>query len=229
MGWTYHASIGSPSGMGDPSGGSAWARLLEHTVDLFERKALGFRNEQVGVDEAGRAERAPDEEDFRSQIRLALVLANHVGGDDGNDAVPQPVASGREGDTARADGQGEDLADQNPGAGTPGGGEECDVDADEGDLGRDCRLVVLTLATGAHADDGDDELADQHAQRTPDHNCTAPESLNGPERDGRGADVDKSRDETDQERIADGTKLLEESRPKVKDEVDAGELLHHLS
>lgn len=50
-------------------------------------------------------------------------------------AVPQPVGGGRQSHTARTDGEREDLADEHPRAWTPGGGEEEDVDTDEGDHG----------------------------------------------------------------------------------------------
>ena len=43
-----------------------------------------------------------------------------MGGEGRTYAVPQPVRSGRETDTAGANGDREDLADDDPGAGTPG-------------------------------------------------------------------------------------------------------------
>ena len=57
--------------------------FFHHAVHLFERKALGFRDQEVRVDEAGGAERAPDEEDFGAQV--ALVRIDHVGRDDCDD------------------------------------------------------------------------------------------------------------------------------------------------
>lgn len=144
--------------------------------------------------------------------------------DDGNDAVPQPVGGGRQTDTAGADLQGEDLADDDPGAGAPGGGEEEDVDADEGDHGGDGLGVVGQDG----ADDGDDELADDHAEGAPDEDGAAAEALNGPEGDGRRAHVDQVGDERDEERVLDRAERLEEGGAKVEDEVDTGPLLHHL-
>ena len=139
-------------------------------------------------------------------------------------AIPEPVGSGREGDAAGADGQGENFADDNPGAWTPCRGEEEDVNADEGDFGLDGRRVCPIRGSG----DGDDEFANDHAQRTPDQQRTTPKSLNRVEGNGCGADVDKGGDETDEERVADRAELLEEGRTKVEDEVDTGPLLHHL-
>lgn len=105
----------------------------------------------------------------------------------------------------------------------PGASEEEDVDADEGDHG-------LDSAVGASdgTNDGDDELADDHAERTPDEQGAAADSLHTPERDRGRADVDEGRDERDQERVLDGAELLEEGGAEVEDEVDTGPLLAHL-
>ena len=139
-------------------------------------------------------------------------------------AVPQPVGCGRESDTARADGKREDLAYDDPRARAPGRGEEEDVDADERDHRAD-GLVVLTIG---YADDGDNELADEHSESAPDEQRTTTELLNGPEGDRGRADVDEGRDERDEERVGDGSERLEECGAKIEDEVDAGPLLHHL-
>jgi hypothetical protein len=50
-------------------------------------QSLGFRNKEIGVDEAAGAERSPDEEDLRTEV--TLIRSNHVRGDDCNDAVPE--------------------------------------------------------------------------------------------------------------------------------------------
>lgn len=214
--------------MWDPSSRSTWSSLFQHTIDLFEGKTLGFRDQDISVDEAGSAEGTPEEEDLSTEIGLALVLAEEVRSDDSDDAVPEPVGGGGETDTAGSDGQGEDLTDENPGTGTPGGGEEGDVDADEGDHGGDGGGVVLLETAGSDTDDGDDEFTDQHTQGTPDEDGTTTEALNDVEGDRGGADVDKSGDKTDEERVADRAECLEESGTEVEDEVDTGPLLHHL-
>lgn len=66
----------------------AWRSLLEHTINLLEREALGLRNEEVGKDDAGSAGSAPKEEDLG--LEVALVLVEHVGCDVANDEVPKP-------------------------------------------------------------------------------------------------------------------------------------------
>lgn len=195
-----------------------WSRLLHHSVDLLKRKTLGLRNQEVSVDERSRAETTPDEEDGRSEVTLGL--ANHIWGNDRNDSVPEPVRGSRETDATRSDWEREDLADENPCSGTPGGSEEEDEDGDEGDLGVDSGDVVGNWVAGGvevsvvesdgDTDDADEELADQHAESTPDEERTTTELLDGVEGDGGGADVDKGEDQGDQEGVADSTSRLQE-------------------
>ena len=85
----------------------------------------------------------------------------------------------------------------------------------------------MVLAIG-DTNDGNDELANQHAERTPDEQRTTAESFNGPEGDRGRADVDKSRNERDEEGVGNGAELLEECGTVVEDEVDTSPLLHHL-
>ncbi len=68
-----------------PLGRLPGCSLLHHTVHLFKRETLGFRDQQIGVEETGGAEGAPDEEDFGAEV--AFVLVDHVGGDDCNDLL----------------------------------------------------------------------------------------------------------------------------------------------
>jgi hypothetical protein len=75
--------VSREGGVRNPLAGVAGRGLLEHAVDLLEGETLGFRDEEVGVDEADGAEGAPDEEDFRAEV--ALVGADHIGGDDSDD------------------------------------------------------------------------------------------------------------------------------------------------
>ena len=66
-----------------PFGGVSCVCLLQHPVNLLEGEALGFRDENVGVDEAANAERTPDEEDLGAKV--TLVCVDHVGCDDADD------------------------------------------------------------------------------------------------------------------------------------------------
>jgi hypothetical protein len=60
---------------------------------------------------------------------------------------------------------------------------------------------------------------------TVDEQRSSTESLNGPEGDRGGADVDKGGDQRDQERVGDCAECLEEGGTEVEDEVDTGPLL----
>jgi len=214
--------------MWDPLGTGSWSRLLHHAVNLLKRQALGLRNEEVGVHESARAETAPNEEDGRFEV--AFVGADHVGGDDCNDGVPEPVRGGGQTDTTGADRQREDFTDDNPCSRTPGRGEEENEDGDEGNLGVDSRDVVgnsiaSSIGVGVveadgDTDDGNEELADQHAERTPDEERTTSELLNGIEGERGGADVDESEDQGDQESVANSSSGLQEWSGVVENEVD---------
>ena len=222
--------------MRDPLGRGSRSRLFEHLVDLLQSQTLGLGHQNERVDKGGSAETTPNEEDGGSQV--SSVLADHVGGDDGDDGVPEPVGGGRQGNTSGSNGQGEDFTNQDPGTRTPSGGEEEDEDSDEGDLGVDGRDVSSNglassvgselVETDGDTDNGDDELTDQHAQSTPDKQRSSTELFNGVERDRSGAYVDNGEDHRGEERVIDGTGRLQESGRVVEDEVDTGPLLHHL-
>lgn len=77
----------------------------------------------------------------------------------GTYTVPKPVGGGGESDTTGSDWQWENLADDNPGAWTPGGSEEENVDTDECDHGFDGIIVVESCDTH----DGDDKFTNQHS------------------------------------------------------------------
>ena len=66
-----------------PLGRVACIRLFQHAIDLLKGETLRLGDEEVGVDPAANAKRTPDEEDLGAKI--ALIGANHVGGDDSND------------------------------------------------------------------------------------------------------------------------------------------------
>lgn len=237
--------------MGDPLVGGAGGGLLEHLVDLLEGEALGLGDEEVGEGEGGAAEGAPHEEDLGAEVGLSLLGTDEVWGDDTDDlerllvicfvflfsrimwdvktyAVPEPVGGGGETDTARADGQREDLADDDPGAGAPGGGKEGDVDADEGDHGLDGNLVVLAWGASGDTDDTDNELRDDHAHGTDDENTATAEALDDPEGERGAQDVDEGGHEGDEEGVVDRAEGFEENGSEVEDEVDTSQLLHHL-
>lgn len=148
--------------------------------------------------------------------------------DDSNDAVPEPVRSRSETHTTGTNGQREDLANDDPGTWSPGDGEGRNVQADEGDHGLGCVRVVVFGLSSSGTDDTSDELERDHAGSTVDEQGAATKLLNHEEREGSGQDVDEGGNKRDEEGVLDGAKLLEEDGTEVEDEVDTGQLLHHL-
>jgi len=203
---------------------------------LFESKTLGLGNKEVGIDEAAEAKSTPEEEDAGTKV--GLTGTDQVGSDDRDNAVPQPVGSSGKSNTTGTDGKREDFSNKNPGTRTPGSGEEEDIDGNESNLGIDSREVVGDsvassiemglVETNGDTNDGNDELADEHTDGTVDKHRTTTETLNQPEGDGSGKDVDKSEDKRHKEDIADSTGRLEERSRVVEDKVDTSPLLHHL-
>jgi hypothetical protein len=194
-----HTHFVGESGSRFPAGRIARGNLLEHLVNLFQRKTLGFGHEEVGIDGRECAQRTPDEKDLGSKV--ALVLADHVRGDGSDDGVPQPVGSGRKTDSTRTDGKREDFANQHPSAGAPSRGEEGDGQADESDLSLGRGLVI---DRGGGTEDCSEELANQHSNATPDEKRAAAKALDSPERNWSRQNVDKGGDETNEERVGDG-------------------------
>jgi hypothetical protein len=237
--------IGREGRMRHPLAGRTGSGLLEHAVDLLERETLGLGHEEVGEGPADAAKTAPHEEDVGAEVGVALAGADEVGGDCCDDlgqislcesgrqrgfayAVPEPIGGGGETDTTGTDGEREDLADDDPGSGAPGGSEEEDVQADEGNHGADSGVVVLGFLSGGNTDDTDDELHDDHTSGAIKKDGAATESLNDVEGNGSGAHVDERGDQADEEGVADRAELGEEHGSEVEDEVDTGKLLHHL-
>lgn len=75
-------SAGGERLAGNPLGRGAGSRLLHHLVDLLEGQTLGLGDQEVGVHEGAGAKTAPDEE--HRGLQVSVGLADHVGGDDGN-------------------------------------------------------------------------------------------------------------------------------------------------
>ena len=73
-----------------------------------------------------------------------------------------------------------------------------------------------------------DELHDDHSRAANDEDFAATEALNGPEREWGRACVDEGGDQGDEEGVLDRAEGGEEDGSEVEDEIDTGELLHHL-
>ena len=143
-------------------------------------------------------------------------------------AVPEPVGRGRQTDTARSNRKREDLSNDHPGTRAPGGSEEGDVEADEGDHSRNSSIVFFRGSAGCDTNDSDDELHDDHSRASDDEDLAATEAFDCPKGDRRRTDVDKCRDEGDEEGVLNCAKGGEEDRSEVEDEVNSSQLLHHL-
>ena len=188
--------IGSEGSVWYPSARLACGNLLHHAVDLLEGKTLGLWDEEVCKGDGYNAERAIHEEDLHTHV--GLILVHEVWGDNGHDAVPEPVGGGGETNTTGSDWEREDLADNDPGTWSPGGGEHEDVEANECDHGRGGRCGITTiilLFSGGETNGSDNELADNHSGSTNDQKVASTETLNHPECEWGGADVDKGGDE----------------------------------
>jgi len=87
---------------------------------------------------------------------------------------------------------------------------------------------VRVVEADGVTDNGDNELAQKHAECTPDEERTTTELLNSPEGKGSRQDIDESEDEGDEESVGDRIGGLEEGGRIVEDKVNTGPLLHHL-
>ncbi len=79
-------------GVRAPLGRGPRGRLLQHPVHLFQREALGFRNQEVRVKETHEAERSPNEEHLFSQI--GFVFIHQIRRDDANNLSARSAADG---------------------------------------------------------------------------------------------------------------------------------------
>ena len=81
---------------------------------------------------------------------------------------------------------------------------------------------MLAHSAGGHTNDTDKELAEGHANSTPNKDCATTVSLNNVEGNRSRANINQGSDETNEERIRDRSQFIEESSTKVEDEVDTG-------
>ena len=88
---------------------------------------------EVGEQEAPGTSRSPDEEHLDFEAGGAGLFVDQVGGSVTDTEVPEPVGGDREGHGFGTDVEREDLTGDDPSDGPPCGGEEGDIDTDEGD------------------------------------------------------------------------------------------------
>jgi hypothetical protein len=100
------------------------------------------------------------EEHLRLKVCVSFSFVDHVRCSIRERKVKQPIRRCCHGQSLGSDFQREQLAGDDPGDRTPGAGEEEDVEAYESDGDFLCGLVV---GAGDGSGDGDDVLADAHA------------------------------------------------------------------
>ena len=143
-------------------------------------------------------------------------------------AIPEPIGRGGDTDTARSDRKREDLSNDHPRTRAPGSSEEGNVEADKGNHGRDRGTVMFLKPASGNTNDTNDELHDDHSCASDNEDLATTEAFDYPKGEGGRADVDEGRDEGDEEGIADCAQRGEKDGSEVEDEIDAGQLLHHL-
>ena len=117
-------------------------------------------NTEIGEQEASGTGRSPDEEHLDPETGVTGARVNKVGSSVIDNEVPEPVGSGREGHALGTDIEREDFTGNYPGYGTPSGGEEGDVNADESDQHF---LSSGVRSRNCYTNDGDQEFANAHA------------------------------------------------------------------
>ena len=115
------------------------------------------------------------EEDFSAQG--AVIWVDYEGSDDADDTVPGPVAGSRKCNALCSNWELEDLADNNPGGGSPRRGEEEYIKADE-----HYHAVIRRGSLSVRRPDGGyDEFAHGHGNSTPYEQWAATVLLDGVE------------------------------------------------
>jgi hypothetical protein len=181
-------------------------------------------NAEVGEQEAPGAGRSPDEEHLDLETGRAGGFVDQVRGGVTDGEVPEPVGGNGEGHGLGTDVEREDFTGDDPCNGTPGGGEEGDVDADESDQNL---LPGQVLGRNRDTDDGDQVLANAHAEGTNQQQSPTTKPLHAPHAGESHEHVDDVGGDGDQERIG-NTRVLEKDGTVVENEVDTGELLPSL-
>lgn len=146
---------------------------------------------------------------------------DEIGSGVANGEVPEPVGCNGKGHGLGTDVEREDLTNNDPGDGAPGGGEGSNVDAHECDE----RLLAGGVVNGdGDADDCDEVLANTHNDGTPDEERATTKSLDTPHTGESHEDVYDVGSDGSEEGVGD-TRVGEECSTVVEDEVDTSELL----
>ena len=138
---------------------------LENDVSFLTTSRSGksetnLRDIEIGEQDASGTCRSPDEEHLDPETGVTGARVNQVGNGVDDNEVPEPVGSDREGHSFGTDIEREDFTGDYPGDGTPSGGEEGDVNADESDQHF---LSGGVRSRNCDTNDGDQEFANAHA------------------------------------------------------------------
>lgn len=215
--------------------------LLVHLVDILEGESLGLVDHGPDEGDADEAAAAPHEEYLGLQVGVARAVVDHVGGCVTDGEVEEPVGGRGHGQTFGTDLERVDLTGDNwfrlvkerdgregfsekltPCDGAPRGGEEENVDADEGD-----ENLVGSVGENSDTDNGHDELTHTHADGAEEKEITTAHLLDHVDTGQGGDDIDQVGGKTDEERVV-NARVLEELSTIVEDEVDTGQLLECL-
>jgi len=204
--------------------GVHWGSVLVQEIDLFQGQSLGLGDAEVSEQQTPSTGRSPDEEHLDLETSGTGLFVDQVGVGVTDTKVPEPVGGGGKGHGLGTDTEREDLASDDPSDGTPCGGEEGDVDADESDQNL---LSSGVRCRDRDTHDGDQELANTHAGGTDQEQPPTTKPLNTPHARKSHEDVDNVGGDGDQEGVM-NTRVLEEHGTVVEDEVDTGKLLPRL-
>lgn len=186
-------------------------------VHLFQRHTLRL----------GQAEPNPNdataEEDSKENVRSPSPAGEHGGHIKRHGKVIEPVARRANRHAFGADGQGKDLGDENPRAGSPGSPKGADVDPhkDNGDPAG--HRVASPLVVELGVDNAGDDHGNPHDDRTDDEHWLATDLVDewhgGDGRD----EEDDARDTTSEESQGPGSQAeaLENVRRVVNDGIDS--------
>lgn len=202
-----YEALGLP-GLGD---------LAVELVDLFQGESLGLVDHEVNEYAADTAEPSPDPED------VGVDSGSHVGCRICNGPVEQPVGGGSHRERLGSDLQGEDLTSDDPCTRSPRAGKEEDVDADE----RDESLLGGLVGDRHETDSSNDKLTNGHTDGSEEQELSSTPLLDQVQTREGGGDIDARSDQTDGETITD-SRILEERRSIIEDEVDTAQLLESL-
>jgi len=142
-----------------------------------QKSKTNLGDAEIGEQEASSTRRSPNEEYLDLEASRVGPLVDQVGGCITDTKVPQPVGGNGEGHGLGTNVEREDLASNDPGDRTPGGGEKCNVDANESDQNL---LSGRVRSRDRDANDGDQELANAHPGGTDQEQPPPTEPLDTP-------------------------------------------------